>query len=207
MSLVVAPCEYEAAKFAVLNWHYSRKMPISKLIKYGVWENNKFIGAIIYGRGANNRMLEPYGLTMEQGCELVRVALTNHKAPVSQIVAQSIKEIKKTNPGLRMIVSYADPRQNHHGGIYQAMNWIYAGQSGNDKEYFFEGRWWHSRMLHPTGFGTVPPIARLTKEQQKQLPTKTIPGKHRYLYPLDKAMRRKIESLRLPYPSAIEVSR
>jgi len=31
-------------------------------------------------------------------------------------------------------------------------------------------------------------------------------GKYRYIYPLDKAMRRKVDKLRLPYPSAVEGS-
>lgn len=206
MNLLIAPCSHEAAKYAVMNWHYSRQMPISKLIKHGVWENDVFIGAIIYGRGANNRMLAPYGLNIEQGCELVRIALKKHQHPVSQIATESLKALKKTNSNLRLVVSYADPRQNHYGGIYQAMNWIYTGTSGQDKEYFYDGKWWHSRMLHPTGFGTIPPIARLTKNQQKALPTRTLPGKHRYLYPLDRAMRRQILPLSLPYPHAVEGS-
>ena len=61
-------------------------------------------------------------------------------------------------------------------------------------------------MLRPTGFGTVPEIAKLSKEQQKQLPTKNNRGKYRYIYPLDKATRRKAEKMRLPYPSAVEGS-
>ena len=61
-------------------------------------------------------------------------------------------------------------------------------------------------MLRPTGFGTVPEIAKLSKEQQKQLPIKNNRGKYRYIYPLDKPMRRKVEKMRLPYPSAVEGS-
>ncbi len=38
--------------------------------------------------------------------------------------------------------------------------------------------------------------AQLPKEARPII----VPGKHRYLYPLDKAMRRKISRLALPYP-------
>jgi len=206
MSLVIAPCSHEAAKYAVMNWHYSQQMPISKLINFGVWEDEKFIGAVIYGRGASPELGAPYGLTQIECCELVRVALTQHKASVSQIVSLTIKKLKETNPGLRLIVSFADPEQNHTGTIYQAMNWIYCGTSATGKEYYYKGKWFHSRMLRPTGFGTIPEIARLTKEQQKQLPTREKRGKFRYIYPLDKPMRRKVEKMRLPYPSAVEGS-
>jgi len=206
MTLLIAPCSHEAAKYAVMNWHYSRQMPIGKLISYGVWEDEIYIGAVIYGRGASAGLGLPYGLTQVECCELVRVALNKHKASVSQIVTQTIKNLKESNPGLRLIVSFADPEQDHKGIIYQAMNWIYCGQSASDKQYFYKDKWFHSRMLAPTGFGTVPDIAKLSKDQQKKLPTRKIRGKFRYIYPLDKAMRRKVEKLRLPYPSAVEGS-
>lgn len=202
----IAPCSYEAAKYAVMNWHYSQQMPIGKLISYGVWEHEKFIGAVIYGRGASPELGASYGLTQIECCELVRVALTTHKTSVSQIVTETLKKLKKTNPGLRLIVSFADPEQSHRGTIYQAMNWIYCGQSLSSKEYYYKGKWFHSRMLRPTGFGTIPEIAKLSKEQQKQLPVREKKGKFRYIYPLDKAMRRKVTKLSLPYPSAVEGS-
>jgi hypothetical protein len=202
----IAPCSHEAARYAVMNWHYSKRMPIGKLITYGVWENDKFIGAVIYGRGASPELGAPYGLTQLECCELVRVALTNHETSVSQIVAQTIKMLKESNPGLRLIISFADPEQSHKGTIYQAMNWIYCGTSSTSKEYLYKGKWHHSRMLRPTGFGTVPEIAKLSKEQQKQLPVKENRGKFRYIYPLDKPMRRQVTKLALPYPSAVEGS-
>ena len=37
-------CSYEAAKYAVEHWHYSKRMPKSKLAKIGVWEDGEFIG-------------------------------------------------------------------------------------------------------------------------------------------------------------------
>ncbi|WP_449441465.1 Mom family adenine methylcarbamoylation protein [Serratia entomophila] len=51
-------------------------------------------------------------------------------SPVSQILAKAIKFLSAVCPGLRLIVSYADKDQNHHGGIYQATNWIYEGLFG-----------------------------------------------------------------------------
>lgn len=206
MSLLITPCSHDAAKYAVMNWHYSQQMPIGKLINYGVWENEVYIGAVIYGRGASPELGSAYGLTQIECCELVRVALNKHEASVSQIVAQTIKTLKESNPGLRLIVSFADPERDHKGIIYQAMNWIYCGQSSPSKEYYYKNKWFHSRMLRPTGFGTVPEIAKLSKEQQKQLPIREMKGKYRYIYPLDKAMRRKVDKLRLPYPSAVEGS-
>jgi hypothetical protein len=44
-------CSHAAAKYAVEHWHYSQTMPVGKLAKIGVWEDNKYIGAIIFGLG------------------------------------------------------------------------------------------------------------------------------------------------------------
>ena len=45
-------CTHEAAKYAVEHWHYSKRMPKSKLAKFGVWEGGKFVGCVIFGVGA-----------------------------------------------------------------------------------------------------------------------------------------------------------
>src|SRR6185312_15094859 len=112
-------CSHQAAKYAVGHWHYSKRMPKSKIAKIGVWENNKFIGVVLYGVGATSDLVKAYGLRQEQGCELVRVALREHESPVTRIVAISLKMLKRAFPGLRCVVSFADPQQGHVGGIYQ----------------------------------------------------------------------------------------
>jgi hypothetical protein len=190
--LIVAPCSHAAARHAVMRWHYSQAMPIGKLVTIGAWENDKYIGAVIFGRGASPALVAPYDLTQTEGCELVRVALTTHTAPVTAIVARAIRVLKATNPGLRLIVSFADPSQNHHGGIYQAGNWIFTGKTSASAEVYFEGKWFHTRMLRATGWGTIPKIAKLDLEVQDALPRRTRPGKYRYLMPLDKQVRRRV---------------
>lgn len=193
MTLVIANASHEAAKFAVMNWHYSKALPAGKLVKFGVWENNQYIGAVIYARGASPHLGTAVGADQTEFCELVRVALREHIAPVSQIVAATLKKLKETNPGLRIVFSFADPKEGHKGGIYQAGNWVYTGMSAEVTEYFIDGRWRHVRGVYHY-------------PERKTAPVRKAPGKYRYLYPLDKAMRRKVEKLRLPYPSAVEGS-
>lgn len=192
--LVIAPCENKAAEYAVMNWHYSQTMPVGKTFKVGIWEEKQFIGAIIYGWGANRNLSKPYGLDMTECVELVRVAMRDHKVPVSQAVSSSLKQLKKHNPGLRLVISFADPYQGHHGGIYQAGNWIYAGQSGPKKDFILNGKVLNRRAYTGRTFNGP---RKALPEGAKEL---KVPGKHRYLYPLDKAMRRQIQKLALPYP-------
>lgn len=196
--LRLAGCERNAAAFACRTWHYSRKMPAGKLVTIGVWEGGKFIGAVVFGRGANNNIGARYRLGQTEVCELVRVALKGHGAPVSKIVAVAVKLLRRQSPGLRLIVSYADPEQGHVGTIYQAMGWLYAGQSQAQRELVINGADVHKRSAG-SRYGTASP-ARL--RALTGLPVDYGPKrwKHLYLMPLDAAMRSAVEPLRQPYP-------
>jgi hypothetical protein len=200
MKLVVAPCDHNASKHAVMNWHYSKAMPSGKLIKFGVWENDTFVGSIIYGRGATPELGSPYGLDQVEVCELVRVALTRHTTPVSQIIAITIEKVKQTNPGLRLVVSFADSAQGHHGGIYQAGNWLYLGQSIHHR-IRIKGELIHPRSLgakYGRGGQSIPWLKTNVDRNAERV---TVPGKHRYVFPLDKQMRRQLAKLAMPYPA------
>lgn len=192
-------CSYEAAKYAVEHWHYSGTMPKSKLVHIGVWENGEFTGVVLFGVGATSDLGRPYGLAKTECCELVRVALREHDAMVSRIVAVAVAKLKRAQRGLRLIVSFADPEQGHLGIIYQAGNWVYTGRSTASDEYIIGGKRWHGRSLRHGKPGHL-----TTREYAERLDPhfQLVKGssKHRYLMPLDDAMRKQIEPLRQPYP-------
>ena len=105
-------------------------------------------------------------------------------------------------PGLRLVVSFADPEQGHVGGIYQAGGWFYVGRSQASEEYLVNGKRWHGRALRHEK------PAHLTTKQTLALMDpnfKVIMGstKYRYLMPLDDAMRLQIAPLAKPYPKRI----
>lgn len=188
---------HDAAKFACLNWHYSRKIPSSKLVKIGAWEDGKFIGVVIYSYGANNHIGSPYGLVQQQCVELTRIALKAHQSPVSRILAISLRMLKKEFPGLRLIVSYADAEQGHHGGIYQANGWIYTGKATGDDMYMVNGVKTHPKTVFDRyGTRSIPAL------RAKGINVETIKssGKGKYLMPLDDEMRQKLQALSKPYP-------
>lgn len=181
-------CSHEAAKFACEHWHYSKCMPVGKMVKIGVWENNKYIGCILFSMGANKALMHPYGLTQFEGCELTRIALTKHETEVSKIIKISIAMLKKQSPKLRLIVSFADSGHNHIGAIYQAGNWIYTGATKEEHEYYFNGKWMHRRSAG-SARGTIVGLKKRGNGFRR-----------RYLMPLDKDMRNKIQLLSKPYP-------
>lgn len=207
MSLRLDWCSHKAAKYACEQWHYSGGTPNQKLVKIGVWEDDTFIGVVLYGSGANNNLGKPYGLSQFQCCELVRIALAKHNAPVSKIASISLRLLRNQSPNLRLVVSYADPEQGHNGGIYQAMNWLYAGMTEPADEYLVNGTRMHGRALRSTRsthrYGAIPAKNVLEWTRRVLDPdAKPIAGsrKHRYLYPLDSAMRDAVQHLAKPYP-------
>lgn len=202
--LKIAKASHDAALFAVQNWHYSRKLPSGKLFIRGVWEDGKFIGVVIFSRGATNTIGSPYGLEQTECVELTRVALNKHVTPVSQIVAAALRDLKAGNPGLRLVVSYADPMQGHQGGIYQAGNWIYTGQGKAAPEFVVRGVQMHMRSIHAKGWKQS--LEWLREHVDPNTYKVEITPKHKYLMPLDKAMRRQVSVLSLPYPRAVEDS-
>jgi len=150
MSLKLNPCSYKAAKYAVENWHYSHSMPTGKLVKYGAWEDDKFIGDVMFGRGANQYVAGHLNCDVTEACELVRVALKEHQTPVTRIVSIALKLLKKDNPGIKMVYSYSDiTNQGHHGIIYRAGNWKYHGvRESKGGHFIVNGRLVHNRTLN-----------------------------------------------------------
>jgi hypothetical protein len=160
------------------------------MITVGAWEGGRFIGCVIFSRGANDHIGSPFGLQQTEVCELTRVALTRHVAPVSRIGAVALRMLRRVSPGTRLVVSFADPRQGHVGGIYQAMGWLYVGSSQPQREVMWRGRIMHKRTAH-SRFGTI-----------RGLEPSPVLWKYKYLMPLDDDMRARIAPLALPYPRA-----
>jgi len=199
VDLKVDWCSYEAAKYAVMHWHYSKAMPTSKLVKVGAWEACTFIGSVIFGTGATPEIGKEFGLSQFEVCELVRVALCEHKSCTSQVVARALSLLHNQSVALRLVVSFADTAQGHNGGIYQAGNWIYTGCQ-QYHSYIVNGETVHPRTLysrHGRGGQSVPWLREHVDPNARRI---TTAAKHRYLYPLDRAMRKQIEPLRKPYP-------
>lgn len=179
---------HESAKFACEKWHYSKCLPVGKLVKVGAWEDGKFVGVVLFGRGANKNMGTGYGLGQDECVELVRIALTKHQSPVSKIASMAVRFLKKQSDGVKLIVSYADPEQGHHGGIYQAMNWLYKGPSSKSIKVWYKGKWSHKKTVDDAGV------------DQTNLKKKIVAGKHTYLLPLDEQIKQRILPMAKPYP-------
>jgi hypothetical protein len=192
MSLRLDWATYESAKYAVENWHYSKVLPAGKIIPIGVWEDGQFVGVIIYSRGANNNIGKPFGLEQTEVCELTRVALRDHVSTVSRMISISLKMLLRKCPKIQLVVSYADPDQGHHGGVYQAGGWSYVGSSQAQREVMIDGQIVHKKSawsLHST-------IKGLQKGPRQ--------WKHKYVMPTSNRMKHHIAAIAKPYPKRVK---
>lgn len=197
MALHLAWATYEAALYACQAWHYSRSVPAGRLVKVGVWEDDSFRGVVIFSRGSTPRIGTPYGLTQTQVCELTRVALREHAAPVSRIIAIALRMLRAHSPGLRLVVSYAAGEQGHYGGIYQAGGWLYEG-AVDSHAIRLHGKLMHARTIS-SRYGRAD-SAWLKANVDPSAETVRGLVRHKYLKALDEDTRRKIAHLAKPYP-------
>jgi hypothetical protein len=191
-------CSYDAAKYAVQHWHYSRSLPCSKTARLGVWEDDKFIGSVVFAWGANRHLAGEYKLKMTECAELCRVALTTHTTPVSKIISIAVKMLRREMPGIRLIVSYADMNHGHVGKIYQASNWLYVGETGHEAGIMLNGKLTHRRTINSKyGTSTIEWLHEHVDPRAGRVEGKP---KFKYLLPLDDEIAERTKKLAQTYP-------
>ena len=108
--------------------------------------------------------------------------------------------LKKKDPGLCILISYADANQGHLGDIYQAGNWIYTGVSARvplfrDKS----GKFIHDRACSVSGYKRQFGAVKKVPKRENLIRIDQLP-KWRYFYALNDDMRKRILPLAKPYP-------
>lgn len=196
-------CSYAASKYAVTQWHYSKRMPKSKIVRLGAWEDGAFIGTVIFGVGSGHATRgDKYGMARRfEVAELCRVALTQHRTPTSRIVSIAVRMLKQQSSNLRLLTSLADPKYGHVGILYQSMGWIYTGRNATHDAILIRGRIVHPRTLYDRyGNNGVGWLRQNIDPQARKINN---PPKHHYLLPLDEEARKRILPLAKPYPKRV----
>jgi hypothetical protein len=185
----------KAIKYACINFHYAKAVP-GNSFGYSVFnDENHFCGVVLFGHGANQNIGSEFNLNRGQVIELTRVALNGKQGKTSKAVAIAIRLLKKNNPTIKLIVSYADKGQNHTGIIYQALNWFYMNDiKSSGLEVYANGKWMHKRSYDSL---KVKPMI-VTKRYK--------PGKHKYIYPLENGLIDMCKKLSKPYPKNAAVA-
>lgn len=168
---------------------------MGKSVRFGVWESGRFVGAIVFSNGSK-ALGSCLDLSAFQVVELSRIALSAHEWPVTRMVRFALAGLRKACPGIRAVISFADPHQGHHGGIYQAGGWSYVGTSAGSVAIVDRGREFHPRSLRLGGWGTKIKVSvNATKERR--------PGKHRYVQIFDRSLVGRLESIKQQPPKRL----
>jgi len=105
--------------------------------------------------------------------------------------------------GADLLVSFADATQGHHGGIYQAASWRYAGQRERNMDgLIIDGQFMPGRSAN-SKWGTRSPTKLLERMPGRDIVAHYDDGKHLYWRALTVGGRAKAARLglgSLPYP-------
>ena len=108
--------------------HYAKRIP-SISYAFGLYFESELIGICTFGIPASPSLCigvcgEKY---RDNVLELNRLCLNDHN--VKNLTSYFVSNCLKLLPNNKIIVSYADTSQNHHGYIYQATNFLYTGKT------------------------------------------------------------------------------
>lgn len=176
------------AKAIITEGHYLRSFPSGWTFSY------RHEAAVVVFSIPANKNLAPFlfgrGTPLDVR-ELARLWAPDGHRPnlLTEAMSAACNALRREH-GTDAVVSFADPNQGHHGGVYQAASWAYTGTSSETRVYVTpDGRTVSRRAFH-SGGTSLPP----------NLPMHRMKGKHRYVRCLTKAARRSLVLPPLPYP-------
>ncbi len=194
-----------------VRWHYSRNGgPTPKA--YGAYAPSLAVVAGLAQSSSKDGLARRLRLTEFAGnLELSRVVA--HPYAPRNAVSHALGQFMRTwrSEGIDWVFSYSDTGQNHHGGIYQAINAVYVGTTKSRTGFLLDGKLIHQRSVHRQFGGQGPDAlerARQLGHTITRVPHAMTP-KHTYVIPCGSpAVRRQIRKIlsknELPYPTRLQ---
>lgn len=214
----IEPVSKSVANRMIIKYHYSHRTT-SNRYSFGLYHKNdkhiigfELVGVIIYGYPVGRRVGTSIcdGIGNKNVLELTRLYIHDGygKNIESYFISQTIKEIKKLDDKIKIIISYSDPEQDHLGIIYQATNFYYQGNNtmlvdGITIKETVDSEWMHPRSV-VAKFGTAN-LEKIKEQIGHDFYIKNVAKKHRYIYIIPRG-RERMEILKnikhkiLPYP-------
>lgn len=127
---VAAMSSSAAARLVVAEHYLHRRPPISHA--YGMIDGVDIVGCVTFGVPASRAVQKSACPTEPDAVlELNRLWIRDDQPHglASWFVSRSLRRLPP-----RIVVSYADTAVGHHGGVYRAMSWHYAGWTDMDRK-------------------------------------------------------------------------
>jgi len=196
----IKPTSKDEVYDIVVNKHYAGRWTGTSLI-LGVYEKGKsqhqffsmisdrLIGCVVYGSPVARHGVKSISesLSFDEVYELKRLWIEDgHGTNIeSFVISQSINYIKNTLPNIKVLISYADPMENHLGLVYRATNWRYQGNEVSHIGAMYQYRFNNSEQwLSPRAINNRIGVCGLNDvlKVYPDIQYKPIERKYRYLY-------------------------
>jgi len=191
--------QYNEACDLVTRYHYSKRIPSNVQMVCTLHEGGGLFGDFGDAVAALFFSIPPTRWS-EEVWELSRlVATPRFEGQLSALISKSCKFAKRHHD---LVISFADRTHQHHGGIYQACSWQYAGKRGERMDgVLIDGTFVAGRSCN-SKWGTQSP-AKLSDRLKKDVQPHFDDGKHLYWRALTRSGKQKAARLKLenfPYP-------
>jgi hypothetical protein len=112
--------------------HYLRSVP-SRPVEVFEYESAILVFAIPANRHLSQWLLGKPNAVLE----LSRMWAPDGHAPnlLTRALAQAIRMLRQKHPQCEALISYADPNNGHHGGVYRAACWVPLGCADETRYY------------------------------------------------------------------------
>lgn len=128
---LIEPCSVSDVD-CLIKAHYLRKRPAIVVLCLRMLVGSALVGTVVYSLPPRESSVRYGGKTWE----LARLYLLNDvpRNAESWLISQSVRHIRKQNPDIKFLVSYADPSAGHSGTIYKAANWRADGRTDQGRK-------------------------------------------------------------------------
>lgn len=192
--------ERDAAERLVKEWHYSHRMPSNVQLIVTWHEDGGLFGDSGPAVAALMFSIPPTRWS-EPVWELSRLVRTEGEhPPLTGLISTAVKWAKVK--GADLLISFADWTEGHHGGIYQAASWNYAGKRDRRMDGLIVGGQFVPGRSANSVWGTRSPH-RLKERKGIDSEPHFDEGKHLYWKSLTREGAARASRLgleRLPYP-------
>lgn len=203
----------QSAKDCVLNNHYMKTFPAGAKVYFGILHEGMegLKGVAVFGSSsstAKKAALFPENVTQENIIEMQRLWVSDDlgKNAESKILSLIVDKFKKTTKQIKVIWTYAGGCKNDCGIVYQSSGFMFLG-SEDCHDFYLTDAGEYKNIISALRFGKAPKHMKDRGEIAMHLygPGKFIKAqRHYYFYPIDKSVRRKMESKTKPFPKYSE---
>ena len=181
-------CDRRDIKDFIETWHYSKNINgLKSNYCFKLLDNNKLIGAMMYGQIAMANVWKKYVANEIELIELRRLCCIDDtpKNTESYFIGFTLRWLKK-NTDIKKVISYADSNYNHSGVIYRASNFNYLGMTLGGRVIVYNNKQYHDKTIRTKYNGKLKPFAAKIKSALENNLAQYIKtkGKHIYVYDL-----------------------